>query len=67
MIKKRTHFGSMYYPEFEHAEIEANLNKIYTLYILMECRCTSFLKVDSIHFVRLGTLNRFRIRVKEIF
>ena len=33
MIKKqRTHFGSMcYYPGFEHAEIEANLNKIYTL------------------------------------
>ena len=63
---KDTLWLNVYYPEFEHAEIEANLNKIYTLLhsdgdvdvLPFEGRFYSF-------FVRLGIPKPFRIRVKK--
>ena len=53
-------------PKFEHAEIEANLNKIYTLLHSDGDVMYPFLKVDSIHFVRLANSKPFRIRVRNI-
>ena len=63
---KDTLWLNVYYPEFEHAEIEANLNKIYTLLhsdgdvdvFLFESRFYSF--------CTFGNSKPFRIRVRNI-
>lgn len=58
---------NVYYPEFEHAEIEANLNKIYTLlHSDGDVDVLPFLTVDSIHFCTFGNSKPFRIRVRNI-
>ena len=58
---------NVYYPEFEHAEIEANLNKIYTLlHSDGDVEVLPFLTVDSIHFCTFGNSKPFRIRVRNI-
>ena len=64
---KDTLWLNVYYPEFEHAEIEANLNKIYTLlHSDGDVDVLPFLKVDSIHFCTFGNSKPFRIRVRNI-
>ena len=58
---------SVYYSEFEHAEIEANLNKIYTLlHSDGDEDVLPFLTVDSIHYCTFGNSKPFRIRVRNI-
>ena len=64
---KDTLWLHVYYPEFEHAEIEDNLNKIYTLlHSDGDVDVLPFLKVDSIHFCTFGNSKPFRIRVRNI-
>ncbi len=64
---KDTLWLSVYYPELEHDEIEANLNKIYTLlHSDGDVDVLPFLKVDSIHFCTFGNSKPFRIRVRNI-
>ena len=64
---KDTLWLSVYYPELEHDEIEANLNKIYTLlHSDGDVEVLPFLKVDSIHFCTFGNSKPFRIRVRNI-
>ncbi len=58
---------SVYYSEFEHAEIEANLNKIYTLlHSDGDEDVLPFLTVDSVHYCTFGNSKPFRIRVRNI-
>lgn len=57
----------VYYSEFEHAEIEASLNKIYTLLHSDGDEATlPFLKVDAIDFCTFGNSKPFRIKVRNI-
>ncbi|MFT3917933.1 hypothetical protein [Cloacibacterium sp.] len=64
---KDTLWLSVYYPEFEHDEIESNLNKIYTLlHSDGDVDVLPFLTVDSIHFCTFGNSKPFRIRVRNI-
>ena len=58
---------SVYYSEFEHSEIEASLNKIYTLlHSDGDQDVLPFLTVDSIHYCTFGNSKPFRIRVRNI-
>ncbi|MGC4129174.1 MAG: hypothetical protein QM564_06320 [Bergeyella sp.] len=64
---KDTLWLSVYYSEFEHSEIEANLNKIYTLlHSDGDEAVLPYLKVDSIHYCTFGNSKPFRIRVRNI-
>ena len=64
---KDTYWLDVFYPEFEYLEIEASLNKIYTLlHSDGDEETLSFLKVDSIHFCSFGNSKPFRIRVRNI-
>ena len=57
----------VYFSEFEHKEIEANLNKIYTLLHSDGDEATlPFLTVDSIDFCTFGNSKPFRIKVRNI-
>ncbi|MFP5436471.1 MAG: hypothetical protein ACLGH8_01655 [Bacteroidia bacterium] len=57
----------VFYPEFEQAEIEAGLNKIYTLLHSDGDEDTlPYLTVDSIEFCTFGNSRPFRIRVRNI-
>lgn len=57
----------VFYNEFEQAEIEAALNKIYTLLHSDGDEATlPYLKVDSIEFCTFGNSKPFRIRVRNI-
>lgn len=57
----------VFYPEFEQAEIEAGLNKIYTLLHSDGDEDTlPYLTVDSIEFCTFGNSKPFRIRVRNI-
>lgn len=57
----------VFYPEFEQAEIEAGLNKIYTLLHSDGDEATlPYLTVDSIEFCTFGNSKPFRIRVRNI-
>ena len=64
---KDTYWLDVFYPEFEYLEIEASLNKIYTLlHSDGDEETLPFLKVDSIHFCSFGNSKPFRIRVRNI-
>ncbi|MCO6174284.1 hypothetical protein NHF50_04430 [Flavobacterium sp. NRK F10] len=57
----------VYYPEFERAEIEASLNKIYTLlHSDGDEETLPFLTVDSIDYCTFGNSKPFRIKVRNI-
>ena len=57
----------VYYSEFEHKEIEANLNIIYThLHSDGDKDVLPFLTVDSIDYCTFGNSKPFRIRVRNI-
>lgn len=57
----------VYFSEFEHKEIEANLNKIYTLLHSDGDEATlPFLTVDSIDYCTFGNSKPFRIKVRNI-
>lgn len=57
----------VYYPEFERAEIEASLNKIYTLLHSDGDEATlPYLTVDSIDFCTFGNSKPFRVKVRNI-
>lgn len=57
----------VYYPEFEHSEIEASLNKIYTLlHSDGDEQTLPFLTVDSIDYCTFGNSKPFRIKVRNI-
>ncbi|WP_322970741.1 hypothetical protein [Faecalibacter sp. LW9] len=62
-----THWLGVYYSEFEHQEIEASLNKIYTLLHSDGDEDTlPYLTVDSIDYCTFGNSKPFRIRVRNI-
>lgn len=64
---KDTYWLDVFYPEFEYLEIEASLNKIYTLlHSDGDEETLPFLKVGSIHFCSFGNSKPFRIRVRNI-
>ena len=64
---KDTYWLDVFYPEFEYLEIEASLNKIYTLlHSDGDEETLPFLKVVSIHFCSFGNSKPFRIRVRNI-
>ena len=64
---KDTYWLDVFYPEFEYLEIEASLNKIYTLlHSDGDEETLPFLKVDYIHFCSFGNSKPFRIRVRNI-
>lgn len=57
----------VYYSEFEYAEIEASLNKIYTLlHSDGDVETLPYLTVDSIDFCTFGNSKPFRIKVRNI-
>ena len=57
----------VYYPEFERNEIEANLNKIYTLlHSDGDEETLPYLTVDSIDFCTFGNSKPFRVKVRNI-
>ena len=57
----------VYYSEFEHKEIEASLNSIYThLHSDGDEDVLPYLTVDSIDFCTFGNSKPFRIRVRNI-
>ena len=57
----------VFYPEFERKEIEASLNKIYTLlHSDGDEQTLPFLTVDSIDFCTFGNSKPFRIKVRNI-
>ncbi len=57
----------VYYSEFEHKEIEASLNAIYTyLHSDGDEDVLPFLTVDSIDYCTFGNSKPFRIRVRNI-
>lgn len=62
-----THWLGVYYSEFEHKEIEASLNKIYTLlHSDGDEDSLPYLTVDSIDYCTFGNSKPFRIRVRNI-
>ena len=62
-----TFWLGVYYTEFEHQEIEASLNKIYTLLHSDGDEDTlPYLTVDSIDYCTFGNSKPFRIRVRNI-
>ena len=62
-----THWLGVYYTEFEHKEIEASLNKIYTLlHSDGDEDSLPYLTVDSIDYCTFGNSKPFRIRVRNI-
>ena len=62
-----THWLGVYYSEFEHQEIEASLNKIYTLlHSDGDEDSLPYLTVDSIDYCTFGNSKPFRIRVRNI-
>lgn len=64
---KDTLWLGVFYPEHEFQEIEANLNKIYTLLHSDGDEATlPYLKVDTIDFCTFGNSKPFRIRVRNI-
>jgi len=64
---KDTLWLSVYYSDSEQQEIEANLNKIYTLlHSDGDEDVLPYLTVDSIHFCTFGNSKPFRIRVRNI-
>ncbi|QCX53346.1 hypothetical protein [Elizabethkingia sp. JS20170427COW] len=64
---KDTLWRGVFYPEHEFLEIEASLNKIYTLLHSDGDEATlPFLKVDTIDFCTFGNSQPFRIRVRNI-
>jgi hypothetical protein len=64
---KDTLWLGVLYPEYEFKEIEANLNKIYTLLHSDGDEATlPYLKVDTIDFCTFGNSKPFRIRVRNI-
>lgn len=64
---KDTLWLGVFYPEHEFQEIEAYLNKIYTLLHSDGDEATlPYLKVDTIDFCTFGNSKPFRIRVRNI-
>ncbi|MGE8528421.1 hypothetical protein [Chryseobacterium rhizosphaerae] len=64
---KDTLWLGVLYSEYEFKEIEANLNKIYTLLHSDGDEATlPYLKVDTIDFCTFGNSKPFRIRVRNI-
>lgn len=58
---------NVYYSEWEHAEIQNSLNKIYTLlHSGGDESSLPYLTVDSIEFCTFGNSKPFRIRVRNI-
>lgn len=58
---------SVYYDQSEFRELEANLNKIYTLlHSDGDTATLPYLKVDSIEFCTFGNSKPFRIRVRNV-
>ncbi|WP_395059234.1 hypothetical protein [Flavobacterium sp.] len=57
----------VYYPEFEQQELEANINKIYTLlHSDGDVKTLPYLHVDSIDYCTFGNSNPFRVKVRNI-
>ncbi len=64
---KDTLWLGVMYPEYEFKEIEANLNKIYTLlHSDGDTATLPYLKVDTIDFCTFGNSKPFRVRVRNI-
>ncbi len=64
---KDTLWLSVYYNQHEQAEIEQNLNRIYTLlHSDGDLESLPFLTVDSIEYCTFGNSKPFRIRVRNI-
>ena len=64
---KDTLWLGVLYSEYEFKEIEANLNKIYTLlHSDGDIATLPYLKVDTIDFCTFGNSKPFRIRVRNI-
>ena len=64
---KDTLWLGVMYPEHEFKEIEASLNKIYTLlHSDGDTATLPYLKVDTIDFCTFGNSKPFRVRVRNI-